>query len=146
MRKRGIRRTAAAILVAPFPVALVQSVVVGIWPKPGRGVFENPPSMFLALCLYFYLAAMLLGGPAWLILRKRLPAGPRPYAIMGAVIGFAPVGTGLALMSFQGRPPTLYLLMYDLLLLGVGGAVAGLVFWWIRIRRAERPNLEAIFD
>ena len=136
----------AAILVAPFPVALLQSVVVGIWPKPGSGVFENPPSMFVALCLYFYLAGFFLGVPAWLILRKRALAGPRPFAIIGAVIGFAPVGAGLMAMSFLGRPPALYLVAYDLLLLGVGGAVAGLVFWWIRIRKVDRPNLEAVFD
>ena len=102
--------------------------------------------MFVALCLYFYLAGFFLGVPAWLILRKRALARARSFAIIGAVIGFAPVGVGLVLMSFSNRPPTLYLLVYDLLLLGVGGAVAGLVFWRIRIRDVDRPNLEAVFD
>lgn len=56
-------RSIGAFVVAPFPAALFQAIVVAIWPKQGQGVFENPPSMFVALCLYFYIFGLLLGLP-----------------------------------------------------------------------------------
>jgi hypothetical protein len=64
-------RTLSAFLIAPFPVALIQSAVVGLWPKAGEGVFEHPVSMFVAICLYFYVVGMVLGLPAWLVMRRR---------------------------------------------------------------------------
>ncbi len=63
-------RTLGAFFVAPFPVALVQSVVVGLWPKPGQGIFANPASMFVAVCLF------------------RL-SGPRPAGLVSCIIAIS---------------------------------------------------------
>jgi hypothetical protein len=64
-------RTLAAFCVAPFPEALVQSVVVGLWRKPRPGIFANPASMFVvAVCLF----------------RLR---GPRPAGLVSCIIAIS---------------------------------------------------------
>ena len=127
-------RRAWAFLVAPFPVALFQSIVVALWPKEGMGVFENPPSMFVAVCIYFYFFGVLLGLPAWLILRRRTAFGPWAFAMTGLAVGLLPIGATLAWMVSQ-EGFTAYVLIYNLLLFGLGGLAAGWMYW-----RISRPT------
>lgn len=120
-------RRVGAFLVAPFPVAFFQSVVVALWPKEGMGVFENPPSMFAAMCIYFYSFGLLLGIPAWLILRRRKASGSQAFAIAGLIAGLLPIGLALGWTTIQ-EGSTAYVAAYNLLLFGVGGLVAGWTF------------------
>lgn len=123
-----MKRIATAFLLAPIPIAVFQALVVAIWPKPGKGVFENPASMFVVMCLYFYLVELLLGLPLYMLLRKRLPNTAAPYGMVGAVLALIPVGIGLAIAVSRGQLTT-YAVSYNLLLFGCGGFLAGIVFW-----------------
>lgn len=137
-------RTFGAFFAAPIPVALFQSVVVALWPKAGEGIFEHPASMFVAVCLYFYSVGLLLGVPAWLFIRRR-SARLRTYMMLGLAAALIPVVASLVATASSGEGSA-YLIIYNLCLFGVGGMMAGAVFWRISIR--ERPNavLERTFS
>jgi len=130
-------RSAWAFLAAPFPAALFQSIVVALWPKEGMGVFENPYSMFVAVCIYYYLFGLLIGFPAWLIMRKRGAMVLRAYAITGLVVGLLPVGAALGWTIIQGSVSA-YIITYNLLFFGLGGLAAGSTYWLIARRGRDR--------
>ena len=135
-------RIIVAFLVAPFPAALVQALVVGFWPKPGQGVFENPASMFVAICLFFYAFEIVLGLPLALLLRRRFSPSLRLYAVVGSAAAAAPVAIMLGLTAVRGEL-ALYGAVYTLALFGLGGLTAGAVFWQIARpdrRRGERDH------
>lgn len=126
-------RSFAVLIIAPFPVALVQAMVVSLWPKIGRGgVFEHPSSMFVAMNLYFYIFGLLFGFPAWLVLRRR-SASLIALALLGAFVGLAPIGLALVVTALRGQA-SLYVVIYNLMLFGLGGVVAGAVFWRFAVR------------
>ena len=100
--------------------------------------------MFAALCLYFYFATLVVGVPARLILRRRVLASARAYAIIGGIIGGLPAAVGLTGVIISGQASA-YMLSYNILLFTLGGAVGGLVFWWIRVRQRSSPDLQSIF-
>ena len=127
-------RRAGAFLAAPFPAAIFQSIVVAVWPKEGQGVFEHQASMFIAVCTYFYVFGLLIGVPAWLIMRKRNTMGLQAHALAGLVVGILPVGTALGWTIIQGASSA-YVVAYNLLLFGLGGMAAGATFWLISRRR-----------
>ncbi len=136
-------RAMAAFIAAPCLVALTQAIVVGIWPKVGKGVFEHPSSMFVAIALYFYVFGLLLGLPAGLLLRKR-GMGLRSFAFLGLLVAIVPVGIALAVMAIRGQGSA-YVIIYTLTLFGFGGLAAGALFWRLAIREAGRESVEATF-
>jgi hypothetical protein len=129
-------RIALAFVAAPFPAALFQSIVVALWPKQEMGVFENPPSMFVAICIYYYFFGLLIGVPAWLVIRKRNALNVRTYAMAGLLVGLLPVGAALGWTIIQAHTST-YVLAYNLAFFGLGGVAARWTFWSIS-RRAGR--------
>ena len=135
-------RSFGAFLVAPFPAALLQAIVVAIWPREAERVFENPASMFVAICLYFYIFGLSIGLPAWLWLwlrRGRRAVSLRALSIIGLLIGLIPVGSALAVTAVQSELPA-YVVAYNLALFGLGGAAAGALFWLIACRREVRTG------
>src|SRR4051812_19460550 len=96
-------RVVLAFVVAPFPAALFESVMVALWPKPGQGVFEHPASMFVAMCLLFYSLGLVLGLPLRFILRKRGPGGLRAHALSCMLIALTPVAASLAWLAAHGQ-------------------------------------------
>lgn len=126
-----------AFLVAPFPAALFQSIVVAIWPKQGMGVFDNPPSMFVAVCLYYYLFGLLVGLPAWHVMRKRNAIGLRAHAIVGLLVGLLPVGAALVWTAIKDGASA-YVITYNLLFFGLGGMAAGWIYWRVARNIEER--------
>ena len=129
-------RTLLAFLAAPVPGALLQSVAVALWPKPGMGVFERPLSMFVAICLLVYAAGLVLGVPAIVLLRRRGLVDLRAYALAGAGVILIPVLLALAWTIWRGSL-TLWAVAYNLGYFGLTGLLAGAVFW--AIVRPDRP-------
>jgi hypothetical protein len=129
-------RSAWAFLTAPFPAALFQSIVVALWPKEGMGVFQNPPSMFVAVCIYYYLSGLLIGVPAGLIMRKRNTLSLRAYATAGLVVGLLPVGAAVGWTIIQGGASA-YVSAYNLLFFSLGGLAAGSTYWLIARRSRD---------
>lgn len=138
-------RKLGAFLLAPFPAALFQSVVVALWPKPGRGVFANPLSMFALVCFYFWLFGLLLGLPAWAILRKRLSPTLRTFVLVGLFVEVVPICVSLAILVARGQA-SVYTVTYNVLLFAIGGTIAGAVFWFIAIRGRRVELLKATFS
>ncbi|WP_380875531.1 hypothetical protein [Sphingomonas sp. DBB INV C78] len=122
-----------AFLVAPFPAALFQSIVVALWPKEGMGVFKHPSSMFVAVCIYYYFSGLLLGLPAWLVMRKRNVVGLRGLAIAGLIVGLLPVAVALG-WTVVKEGASAYVVTYNLLFFGLGGMAAGWVYWLVALR------------
>jgi hypothetical protein len=122
-----MKRIAAAFLLAPVPAALIQSVVVAIWPKKGMGVFAHPASTFVAMCLLFYVFEIVLALPVYLALRKRLPLGVLAYAVAGALVTLVPISVGLLIVAARGHLSA-YELIYNVGFFGFGGVLAGIVF------------------
>ena len=139
-----LRKIAAAVL-APFPAALFQAVVIALWPKPGGGLFEHPASMFVVMCLYFWFFGLLLGFPIWLIMGKRSGATLRTFVFVGVVVGSAPISIPLAILAARGQASA-YLVAYNLLLFGLGGAAAGALYWSILVRKRVVEELKATFS
>jgi len=132
-----MKRIISAFLLAPFPVALIQSTVVAIWPKPGMGVFEHPQSMFVAMCLLFYAIELLLGLPLHVAFRKRGPHRMMTYALTGALLALIPITVGLALTGSLSA----YAVTYNLALFGFGGFFAGWIFWYLVSPRVKTAGV-----
>jgi len=123
-----MKRVALAFFLAPFPAAIFQSVVVGLWPKEGVGVFEHPLSMFVAICLLFYLIEIFLALPIYLVARKR---GPQPmirYGVAGTLLAVLPIAIAIGTSSAKDGLSA-YAIVYNLGFFALGGFMAGLVFW-----------------
>jgi hypothetical protein len=137
-------RAVFAFIVAPFPIALTQAIVVALWPKVGKGVFEHPSSMFIAMALYFYIFGLLLGVPAWLIVRKR-STSVKIFIYIGSLVALVPVGAALAMMMIRGQG-TAYVVSYTLALFALGGTAAGGLFWALAIRKKGDAHLATMFS
>ena len=127
-------RVAFAFLIAPLPAAFIQSLVVALWPKEGMGVFEHPLSMFVAICLLFYLIELVLALPVYLAMRKRGPRGLLAYAVAGSVLTVFPIMLALGVSVARGGL-SVYAVAYNLAFFAIGGFLAGAVFW-----RLTRPR------
>jgi uncharacterized membrane protein len=136
-------RKLSGFLAAPLPAAVLQSTVVSFWPKIGKGVFEHPSSMFVIVCLYFYLFGLILGGPAWLVMRRRNPE-MRYYVALGTMVGIVPIAAALVVMASRNHASA-YLVIYDLLFFGLGGALSGALFWRISVREPSGVALRRTF-
>jgi hypothetical protein len=128
-----------AFLIAPFLPAFFQSAVVALWPKEGMGVFENPPSMVVAVCIYYYTFGLLFGLPVWMVLRLLNAMSLRAFAVAGLVVGLLPVSIALAWMVIQGSASA-YVVTYNAIFFGLGGMVAGSTFWLIAKRSLDRTS------
>lgn len=126
-----LMRGIIAFLTAPIPAAIVQAVVVAIWPKPERGgVFEHPSSMFLVLCLIFYVLQALLGVPlAAVIGRQRRPT-PTSYALGGIAIT-SPILLIVGWTFIQQNLST-YQAIYNVMYFTAAGASIGMIAWFFR--------------
>jgi hypothetical protein len=129
-----VKRIALAFLLAPFPAAFIQSVVVGVWPKVDKGVFEHPASMFVAICLFFYLVELLVALPLFLAMRTRVPRRLSPYGLAGALMVLLPIAAGLSVAVTRGGLSA-YQVIYNLAFFGLGGFLAGGVFWRLTVSR-----------
>jgi hypothetical protein len=138
-------RKIGGFLLAPLPAALFQSIVVALWPKPGRGVFEHPPSMFAVICIYFWLFSLLLGLPAWLIVRKRRSVTFETFVLIGLFVGLLPICVPLAVLAARSQA-SVYLVTYNVLLFALGGMTAGALFWLIAIRKSRVETLKTTFS
>jgi hypothetical protein len=138
-------RKIGGFLLAPFPAALFQSIVVALWPKPGRGVFEHPLSMFTVICLYFWLFSLLLGLPAWAILRKHRSVTFGTFVLIGLFVGLLPICVPLAVLVARAQASA-YLVAYNMLLFALGGMTAGALFWFIAIRKSRLETLKTTFS
>ena len=131
-----MKRIALGFLVAPFPAAFFQSIVVALWPKKDMGVFEHPLSMFVALCLLFYLFETVLALPLYLALRKRGPHTMIAYAVTGTMLTLLPIIVALCVTVARGGLSA-YAVSYNLALFALGGFLAGVVFWRVITPRAQ---------
>jgi hypothetical protein len=126
-------RKIGGFLLAPFPAGLFQSIVVALWHKPGRGVFEHPLSMFAVICLYFWLFSLLLGLPAWAIVRKHRSVTLGTFLLIGLLVGLVPICVPLAVLVARSQASA-YIVAYNVLLFALGGMTAGALYWFIAIR------------
>jgi len=138
-------RSIAAFLLAPFPAALFQAIVVAIWPKAGTGVFEHPSSMFVAICLTFYIFGSIFGLPLWRFLRKRRPLTLRNHAFVGMVAMAFPVILGLGWVAFR-EGFSAYIAIYNISFFAAGGAAAGALFYLVRHARKAASASYAVTD
>jgi hypothetical protein len=130
-------RFIVACFVAPFPAAMIQALVVMIHPRPGRGVFEHPASMFVAACLLLYILGAAIGVPAFLVLRRSGPLSFRTHVFAGALAVLIPAGVlcawGVALRRIALPQAAASLFWYGLL-----GLLTGAIFWVV-----ARPDRRA---
>jgi hypothetical protein len=142
-----MKRVVLAFLTAPFPVALFQSLVVWIWPRKGFGIFEHPASMFVLLCLLFYVLEIFLALPLYFARRRRLPSRGITYGVVGAIIALVPIVCVLAFAAFEAglRALPAHSIVYNIALFGAGGFAAGIVFWRVTKAPADNEDLGHIF-
>ena len=137
-------RTLTAFFVAPVPMALFQSAMVALWPNPAKGIFQHPASMFVLVCLLFYIFELMVGLPAWVIVRRR-GATLKAYLLIGLLAALLPAAMGLLGLA-RGTPLSAHALIYDLLLFGLGGVAAGALFWLIAGRTPPGRDLKETFS
>jgi hypothetical protein len=110
-------------------------------------VVRVPPSDAMrgavAVGLYGYLSALLLGVPAFFIMRKRSGAGLGAYVLAGTLIGlicYAALFVPVAIQNWQAGPEAALLVIRNTaglaVLAGACGSVAAGVFWAIAARGA----------
>jgi hypothetical protein len=131
-----MKRVILAFLIAPMPAASIQSVMVAVWPKEGKGVFEHPLSMFVAICLLFYLIELVLALPLYLATRKRGPRKMVAYAVAGTLLVLLAVMPFLGLSVTRGELSA-YAIAYNLAFFALGGFFAGVVFWRVTTPRID---------
>lgn len=124
-------RKVFAFLVSPFPGALIQSVVVAVWPKKeGYGVFAHPESMFVFMCLLVYVFGLVLGVPAAIFLARRKLVNLRSYVVAGIGVILTPIVIVVSLGVVR-QSVTAYAALYNLAYFCLSGACAGALFWSI---------------
>lgn len=96
----------------------------------------------MAIGLFGYLSALVLGVPAFLLLRWASRTSPVAYLTTGALIGLACYAVLFlpgAIQNWQGNPEGAALMIRNTagfaLLAVVAGSVAAVVFWAIAVRR-----------
>lgn len=133
----SILRVLAGLLIAPVVPALLMYVgqaIVG-----GLGTYQ----MALFILMFGCPLSLVVGLPAYLVLRLRRVHRAQPFVYTGAAIGLIGYGLFFALTasnSVYTNDLRLALLKstYALGVLGLGcGAIAGLVFWYVAIKSRE---------
>lgn len=127
-------RTIVAFIVAPFFSSLVAA---------GLSTMDfHPGTLFILFCGAFYVLQLLIGMPAYFLLRRAARQGIWIYALLG--FG-APALPTLVFCLYAGETHiSLSQTLYVTGLFGVLGAVVGCVFWFIarpdKIARSARPG------
>lgn len=130
-------RVLAGLLIAPAAPALLLylgQAIVG-----GPGTYQ----MALFILMFGYPLALILGLPAYLVLRLKRVHRAQPFVYVGTSIGLIGYGVFFALTasnSVYTNDLRLALLKntYALGVLGLGcGAISGLVFWYVAMKSRE---------
>jgi hypothetical protein len=130
-------RVLAGLLIAPAVPALLMylgQAIVG-----GPGTYQ----MALFILMFGYPLSLIVGLPAYLVLRSKHVHRAQPFVYVGAAIGLMGYGLFFALTasnSVYTNDLRLALLKntYALGVLGLGcGAISGLVFWHVAIKSRE---------
>ncbi|HEX4737217.1 MAG TPA: hypothetical protein VH331_06625 [Allosphingosinicella sp.] len=139
-------RNLTAFLLSVVPGALLESIAVALWPKRGAGIFANPFSMFVAMCLLLYLLELIFGSPALLLLGKNGYSSLKAFTMAGLAAVAVPVLALLLLIVARGRI-TGYAFAYNLIFFAVAGCLAGATFWLVARpdRHAHLKGLRTIF-
>jgi hypothetical protein len=133
----GAGRVFAGLLIAPALPALLMylgQAIVG-----GPGTYQ----MALFILMFGYPLSLLVGLPAYLVLRLRRVHRAQPFLYVGAAIGL--VGYGLFFALTASNPVYTIDLRLALLkntyaigVLGLGcGAISGLAFWYVAMRSRD---------
>jgi hypothetical protein len=138
-------RALLAYCVAPFPAALFQSMIVALQPKTGgAAIYAHPVSMFMAICLIFYALGAILALPLVFALRRIWP-GRRAYVRSGLFAGLMPAIAIVALAIPDGTM-SVFGGLYILTFFGLGGYVAGALYWRLQVRdRVRDAEIKATF-
>lgn len=121
-------------VLAPFPAALIQAIFVALWPKIDMGgVFAHPASMFVAICLLFYLLQATTGVGSIVFMRRRMLTARRAYVYAGLVAITLPIAIAIIWAAIRDQLP-ISAMIYNLAFFAAGGALAGLVFWTTAVR------------
>jgi hypothetical protein len=139
MNSTSTLRAVIAFLVAPMVPAIVLYLV-----NMNR---EAALLLPLVLAPLAYAAALVLGLPAYLVMRRRDIRSLWAYVIMGALIGlaFSVLFFGIqALLSWSSAREHAVALLRNsarsLVLAMVYAAVASAVFWFIAVRRTTQTT------
>jgi hypothetical protein len=126
-------RVFLGFLVAPaVPAALLY---VSTLRKYGHDALVGP----MLLAPFAYAAAIAIGIPLYFVIRRRLRSGPLTFAALGALIGMAFYALVIAAerVLVPASAPTLALAVRYETIAGVYGALSGVSFWLIAIRRSS---------
>ncbi len=133
----SILRVLVGLLIAPVAPALLMYVgqaIVG-----GLGTYQ----MALFILMFGYPLSLVVGLPAYLVLRSRRVHRVQPFIYTGGAIGLMGYGLFFALTasnSVYTNDLRLALLKntYALGVFGLGcGATSGLVFWYVAMKSRE---------
>lgn len=150
-------RLILAFLLAPFPAALMQAILVALWPlRGGPAIYQHPASMFASMCLLDYALGLVLGVPLYLALRRRSANRLRFYALAGMLIGLVPMALWLLAVSRLPTPVGADVRAAEAALrLAIGGLLTGATFWLLarpdrrearRLAAAEKARLAGAFE
>ena len=151
-------RVILAFLLAPFPAALMQALLVALWPLTrGAGIYQHPASMFVAMCVLHYAFGLVLGVPLYLALRRRSLNRLLFYVLAGTGIVLVPMALWLTWAAWGVAVPASAgaLVAYAFLRFGISGALTGATFWLLarpdrrearRRATTEKKRLSGAFE
>lgn len=130
-------RIVLGFLIAPAAPALIVYAA-----EATRLTFSDAMKAAMAVGLFGYLSALVLGVPAFFLLRWANRTGPLAYLITGALIGLACYAVLFlpgAIQNWSGNPEGAFLMIHNTtgfaMLAVVAGSVAAVVLWAIAVRR-----------
>lgn len=138
--RRRAYRTVAAFVVAPMMPAVI---LAGIVLAAGGNSQTLGYAAFAGYIAYPF--ALVVGLPAFLVMRRKGWDGWRAYAMAGIALGFVFLGLFAGLAGFEGEaadPAWLNLLANLAFLLPfvlVCALSSAMVFWWVARPDLQRP-------
>src|SRR3569833_1627498 len=130
-RPGRILRGLLAYLVAPFPAAIFQSLIVALQSKAGgAAIYAHPLSLFVAVCLFFFAFGLVLAVPLVLAFRRLWP-GRRAYVRAGALAGLLVPVVAMFTVTVENATMSAFAALYILIFFGLGGYAAGALYWRI---------------
>jgi hypothetical protein len=125
------------VLVTPVLIGISAALFRSIWIEP-----SNDPAQVVKLALLFsaitYAIAIVLGAPAYLLIRRFVLRAAWQVTLIGALLGAASgallpsiVGEANAKQFFSGLYP--YPLEYAMF-----GAITAFIVWWFVLRQTKR--------
>jgi hypothetical protein len=136
-------RIAKAFLIAP----MFGSIVLAGWYDPAKGLdwLIDLFGMALFAAAAAYSIALVVGVPAYLVLRRRLRPRLGYVVISGGLVAAAPLALFGAIDVLKTPKPSLTWAEVIEFVGSIGpifaaGAVTGLVFWLVAVWRDPNPN------